>query len=87
MSHEKIISELSKIKSSSTFLTLKGYKNQFKEIADYSIVFHVDYKNALKRSISILESYKPVNSLQKKAKEDILKSYFSSLEKDKEEKY
>jgi len=52
---------LSEIKKSSTFLTVRHYMNNFGEISDFSIVFHINYRNAISRSFELLQQYKPSN--------------------------
>jgi len=50
---------LSSIRPSATFLTIHKYLNNFGELSDYSICFHVDYLHAVKRSHALLEKYQP----------------------------
>lgn len=76
---DNFVSELSKLNSKSMFLTLLGYRNAFSEIADYNIVFHISYKKAILKSISILESLNLVSYLENKAKSELLDGYYSSL--------
>lgn len=73
--------DLSVIRPDSTFLTLKGYRSQFDEVADYNIVFHVSYENALKKSVAILENYVPGDLLEEKAKNELIAGYKASLYK------
>lgn len=79
MNKEQFVSELAKLNSASTFLTLNGYRNEASEVANYSIVFHISYENALKNSVSLLESHIPVDDLQAKAKAELLTSFQKSL--------
>lgn len=51
--------ELSKIRSSATFLTIRGYQNNFHEVSDYSICFHIDYNKAVQRSLAIIQDFQP----------------------------
>jgi hypothetical protein len=81
MDQEKFVSELSKIRPSSTFLTLRGYRNESSEVADFSIVFHMSYESALKRSLVALESVVPEDSLEAQAKEELIDGYTASLNK------
>jgi hypothetical protein len=81
MNKTQFVAELSKLRPSSTFLTLKGYRNEFSEVADYSIVFHMSYQNALVKSISTLEQYIPQNDLEVYAKNELLDSFNASLNK------
>lgn len=79
MTNEHFVKELSKLRSSSTFLSLIGYRNEHSEVADYSIIFHMSYENALKRSISFLEEYVPKNDLESTAQKELIKSFQDSL--------
>jgi hypothetical protein len=81
MNTQQFIKTLSKLRPSSTFLTLKGYSNEHGEVADYSIVFHISYRSALERSILMLESLVPENDLEAQAKNELLLSYNNSLNK------
>lgn len=81
MNNESFVSELSKIRSGSTFLNLHKYTNSGGEVADYNIIFHISYENALKRSIAILESLVPDSDLQALAKHELLESYHKSIAK------
>jgi len=74
------VSELSKFRPGSTFLTLHKYRNAGGEIADYSIVFHMSYESAVKRSITALESITPTTDLEKVAKSELMASFIKSLE-------
>jgi hypothetical protein len=73
------VSELSKLKSNSTFLTLKSYRTENDEVADYSLVFNMSYTNALKRSIATLEALSLSNDLERQARTELLASYNKSL--------
>ncbi len=81
MDKSAFVSELGKLRSSSTFLTLKGYRNEHGEVADYSIVFHMSYKNALTKSLMALESYIPVGANEVKARLELIESFKASLNK------
>lgn len=75
----QFISELSKLRPSSTFLSVMGYRNEHSEIANYSLLFHMNYKNALKRSIIELDSIVPSDDLMAQAKEELINSFNTSL--------
>jgi hypothetical protein len=77
---EQFIAELSKLNPSSTFLSVMGYRNAHAEIANYSIVFHMSYPNALKRSISILEEFKTSSPVEETARKELLNSFHHSLD-------
>jgi hypothetical protein len=79
MTKDDFVMELSKLRPSSTFLALHKYRNRYGEIADFSIVFHMSYQSALRRSLGILEKIKPQSDLEKIAKEQLIRSYSTSL--------
>lgn len=77
---EKFVTKLANLRPSSTFLTLKGYRSNSAEIADYNICFHISYKNALEKSIKTLEAMSLSNDIDRQAREALLASYRKSLE-------
>lgn len=81
MDQKQFVSELSKLRPGSTFLTVKGYRNEASEIADYSLAFHFSYENALKKSIDVLKGLKLKTALEKKARKELLASFERSLAK------
>lgn len=81
MDQNAFVSELAKLRPSSTFLTLKGYRNEKSEVADHNIVFHISYENALKRSLLALESVVPADDTEAVAKRELIEGYQKSLEK------
>lgn len=81
MNQEEFVASLSQLRPASTFLVLHKYRNKFGELADYNIVFHISYKNALERSISRVLDYSPPDDLHRRAKEEVLTSYRNSLER------
>lgn len=76
-----IVSELSKLRPGSTFLTIKGYRNEYSGVADYSIIFNMSYKNALLKSINNLIDLVPADDLEAKAKKELIDGYQNSLSK------
>lgn len=81
MDQQAFVSELAKLRTSATFLALKGYRNEHGEVADYSIIFHMSYENALKRSLLALESVVPADDMEATAKRELIDGYSKSLEK------
>lgn len=81
MDQQHFVTELAKLRSSSTFLSLISYKNEQEEVSNYNIVFHMSYKNALEKSIMILHDYIPENDLEAKAKVELLESFSTSVNK------
>lgn len=82
MDNYQFVAEISRIRPSSTFLTLKGYCNANGELADVQIVFNMSYKNALERSIKTLTEMHLTSDLEKQAREELLESFQTSLAKD-----
>ena len=77
---ENFVSELSKLRPNSTFLSIFGYTASGSgEVANHSIVFHMDYENALHKSAEILENYVPENDLEVQAKHELLTTFHKSL--------
>ena len=81
MDSQTFVTELGKLRPSSTFLTLRGYRNEASEIADYSIAFHMSYENALKQSIKQLADLELTGDLEKQARFELLDSFARSLAK------
>jgi hypothetical protein len=81
MNTSKFVSELAKLRPSATFLSLIGYRNEYSEVADYNIVFHVNYKNALQRSIIALEGVVPTDNLMAQARQELIDGYTKSISK------
>ena len=79
MDNLQFVTELANLRPSSTFLTLKGYRNEANEVADYSIVFHMSYKAAVERSIKVLDALTVATDLEKQAKTELLASFNKSL--------
>lgn len=81
MNQEQFVAELSKLKAGATFLSLNRYVNAANETANYNIVFHISYENALKRSIDTLKSMDLSSDLDKHAQVELLESFNKSLNK------
>lgn len=79
MDNQQFVTELTKLRPGSTFLTLRGYRNEASEIADYSIAFHFSYENALKKSIETLAEMELTGDLEKEARAELLNSFAMSL--------
>jgi hypothetical protein len=79
MNRTEFVSTLANLRSASTFLVLHKYRNAHGETADFNIVFHMSYENALKKSIAAVEAYNAVGSLAEQAKTECLASYKKSL--------
>lgn len=81
MDQNQFVTELSKLRPGSTFLAVRGYRNEASEIADYSIAFHFSYENALKKSIEVLTGLDLQTDLEKQARAELIDSFARSLAK------
>lgn len=81
MNKNQFVTELAKLRTSSTFLSLIGYRNDYSEVSDYNIIFHISYESALKRSLLSLETVIPANDLEVQAKKELIESFQKSLVK------
>jgi len=71
--------ELLKLSSSSTFLSVKGYTNEFGEKSNFQIVFNIDYIKAVKKAIKIWTEYQPQSDLESYARNELIQSYTDTL--------
>jgi hypothetical protein len=79
MDRDQFINQLAGLRSASTFLTLKAYRNSAGEIADYSVIFHMSYRNALQKSLTMLEDMQLTSDLEKRARQELITSFNQSL--------
>lgn len=86
MNTKAFLAALSTIRPSATFLSVRGYTSNEGEISDFSIIFHMNYKNALQKSLDILDIYVPENDLETEAKTALMTSWRKSLDKMNETK-
>lgn len=68
-----------KFRTGSTFLSVINYTNEWNEISDFGIVFHVDYMKAVKKAVNIWLGIKPKNNLEKQARIELIDSYSDTL--------
>lgn len=81
MNKIQFIDELAKLRPSSTFIAVKGYRNEYGEIADYNLVFHFSYENALRKSIETLVKMDLKEPLETQARNELISSFTESLRK------
>ncbi len=79
MNKQNFVTELSKLRASSTFLTLHKYRSAESEVADHMIVFHISYENALRKSLAILNEVSALDELGIRAKDELTSSFNESL--------
>lgn len=70
---------LNSIRQGATMMSVMGYRNNFGEVADFGIVFHVDYIKAVKKALSVWRSRRPLDPLEAKALDDLIASYSLTL--------
>lgn len=80
---------LASIRPNATFLSIHHYLNNYGEISDFSVAFHVNYMNAIRRAKNLLEKYEPTRddcigrlySVEHliSAKHELLNSYADTL--------
>lgn len=79
ISTDMLVSQLSNITKSSTFLSIKDYTNKNLETSDYQILFNIKYSTLLKNSIEQLNALTFSTNLENLAKQEILTSLNKSL--------
>ena len=70
---------LNQIRPGATFMSVKQYTNNYGEISNYGIVFHVSYMNGVKKANSIISNYKPENDIEEVAKAELLASFSDTI--------
>lgn len=79
MNKEQFVEALSTLRPSSTFLTLRGYRNEFGELTDFSISFHINYRATLQKSIQQLETMELTTRLEEAARRELLDEFKLAL--------
>lgn len=85
MDSAKFVKTLGQLRTNSTFLTLKGYRNSASEVANYSLCFHMSYKSALQKSIETLQAMTLMDDLERQARHELVESFQKSLDNNEEE--
>lgn len=67
------------IKPGATFMSIMQYENNYSELSNFGLVFHVNYINAVRRSLNILLAYQPGTSLERQGRQELLDSYRDTL--------
>ncbi len=71
---------LNQVRAGATFLSVKGYTNNYGELSNFGIVFHVDYMKAVKEAVQIWQAHKPADHLEKVALCELIESYQDTLD-------
>lgn len=70
---------LSHVRPQATFLSVRGYQNNFYEVSNFTVCFHANYINAVKRSLELVNKYFPSNDVEAEARDELLESLQWSL--------
>ena len=81
MNNIDLIHTFSLVRPSSTFLSIRDYNNSSNEIANFTIAFHINYHNALLKSLEIAKNYNAEkDELKLRAKNEVITSLQKSLD-------
>lgn len=69
------INIFSYVRPQATFLSVKEYKNNYYEVADFTVCFHANYLNAVSRSLEIVDGYSPSNDIEAIARDEMIESF------------
>jgi len=68
-----------RINPGATFMAVMGYENNWGELSNFGLVFHVNYLNAVRKSLAIWYGYRPLNSLEREIQRELIESYTDTL--------
>lgn len=71
---------LNKVRPGSTFLSIRKYIDNHNGQADYGIVFHVNYLNAVRKALITWIEYVPKNDAEARVRLDLIQSYTETLQ-------
>lgn len=80
MKLKKLVDIFGELRPNATLLSVKEYTNNWNEISNFGIVFHIDYEEALRRSHKKVSTYVATDILHKEAKRLVLSSLTSRLD-------
>jgi len=82
---EYCVRVLGKVRPNATFLSIKNYHNNFGEVSNFSVVFHVDYFNVVRKAEAIIKQAQYPGSknfsanTMEQAKKELLASFYDTL--------
>jgi hypothetical protein len=79
LNKQELINTFAKLQPGSTFVSVREYKNNYNELSNFGLVFHIDYTAALKRSRNIIANYNAQDVLHREAKTQLLSSLDNRL--------
>jgi len=65
----------SHVRPQATFLSIKEYRNNFAEVANFTVCFHVNYLRAVRDSLEFLDGYYPDSDIEAEARDEMIQSY------------
>ena len=65
----------SHVRPQATFLSVSGYRNNWHEVADFTVCFHASYLRAVERSLKIVDGYNPADDIEAEARDEMLTSF------------
>jgi hypothetical protein len=68
-----------RIRPGATFMSVMGYENNWGEVSNFGLVFHVNYINAVRRAVETWATYYPATEAERVVRSNLLASYFSTL--------
>src|SRR5271169_4323581 len=80
MDVKELTGVFARLRPNATFVSIKEYMNNWQEVSNFGIIFHIDYAAALKRSYDIVSSYRSEDILYKEAKRLVLSSLSDRME-------
>lgn len=76
---QNYLNEFASLKNKNKFLNIYAYKNNYGEIADYSLTFNFDYYKYINDCLNKINKIKTNNHLALKAKDELINSFQDSL--------
>lgn len=79
MERKEILEVLRKLRPNATFLVVHKYRNEFNELSNFQIQFHVYYQGVVQKSLNKLKDYVPIDAIEDIAKREMMVSFRDSL--------
>jgi len=70
---------LNQIRPGATFMSVMGYENNYHEVSDFGIVFHVSYRRAVERALRIVTLHVPQDEIERRARLELMSSFEMTL--------
>jgi len=66
---------LGHVRPQATFLSIKEYRNNYGEIANFSVCFHASYLKTVEKTAEIVEAFVPNSDAEEEARHELLESF------------